>query len=188
VAGVFESPNRPPIPLGVAAVLPVLSFIVGFLRWPAFREMILRANLRLLTLAQNWRVLAVTFLVLYFQRVLPGVFALPAGLGDIAIGATAPFVAWAIATKPEFPKRTFIWWNILGLADLVLAVSLGVLSSPSPLGILAGDVTTQAMGRFPLSLIPTFFVPLLAIFHLISLLRISNAQLLGESLAESATS
>jgi hypothetical protein len=69
-----------------------------------------------------------------------------------------------------------------------LAVSLGVLSSPSPLGILAGDVTTQAMGRFPLSLIPTFFVPLLAIFHLISLLRISNAQLLGESLAESATS
>jgi hypothetical protein len=42
----------------------------------------------------------------------------------------------------------------------------------SPLGILAGETTTQAMGTFRLSLIPTFFVPLLMIFHLIALSRV----------------
>jgi hypothetical protein len=45
-------------------------------------------------------------------------------------------------------------------------------------------VTTQAMGRFPLSLIPTFFVPLLAIFHLMSLVRVSNAPRVGDQAAE----
>jgi hypothetical protein len=75
-------------------------------------------------------------------------------------------------------------WNVLGLVDLVTAVSLGILASASPIGILASDVTTQAMGRFPLSLIPTFFVPLLAIFHLISLARVSNAPRVGDQVAE----
>ena len=68
----------------------------------------------------------------------------------------------------------FIVWNVLGSVDLVLAVTLGVLASRSPVGILAGDVTTRLMGQFPLSLIPTFFVPLLLILHLISLSRKEN--------------
>ena len=58
------------------------------------------------------------------------------------------------------------------MLDLVMAVSLGILASASPLGILAGEITAQAMGRFPLSLIPTFFVPLLFILHLIALSRL----------------
>ena len=184
VAGVFDTRHGPPIPLGTAALLPVVAFIVGYLRWPAFRDMVLHANLRMLTLAQTWRVMAVTFLVLYIQRVLPGVFAIPAGLGDIAIGATAPFISWAIVSRNVFPKRIFILWNVLGLVDLVTAVSLGILASASPIGVLAGDVTTQAMGRFPLSLIPTFFVPLLAIFHLMSLVRMSNVPRTGDQVAE----
>ena len=58
------------------------------------------------------------------------------------------------------------------MLDLVLAVTLGVLASGTPVGMLAGDATTRPMGQFPLSLIPTFFVPLLFILHLISLSRI----------------
>jgi hypothetical protein len=62
--------------------------------------------------------------------------------------------------------------NLLGLLDRVLAVTLGVLASATPIGPLAGDVTTRLMGHFPLSLIPTFFVPLLMICHLIALSRV----------------
>lgn len=43
--------------------------------------------------------------------------------------------------------------------DLVMAVSLAVLASPTPLAILASEIATRPMGLFPLSLIPTFFVP-----------------------------
>jgi len=172
--GVFDSKQRPPIPLGAAAILPVVAYAICYLRWAEFRQFVLAANLRVLTLAQTWRVGGVVFLILHHQGLLPGVFALPAGWGDIAIGATAPLVAWAISSKKRFPKEIFVSWNVLGMLDLVMAVTLGILASASPLGVLAGEITTQMMGTFPLSMIPTFFVPLLIIFHLIALGRVWN--------------
>jgi len=172
--GVFDSKQRPPIPLGAAAILPVVAYAIWYLKSIEFRRFVLAANLRLLTLAQTWRVGGVVFLILYHQGLLPSVFALPAGWGDIAIGATAPLVALAISSKTSFPKKIFVAWNLLGMFDLVMAVTLGILASASSLGVLAGEITTQMMGTFPLSLIPTFFVPLLIIFHLISLGRVWN--------------
>jgi hypothetical protein len=169
--GAFDRREAPPLTLGAAAVLPVVAFIVLLPRWTALREVTMGADLRLLTLAQTWRVGAVTFLILHARGLLPGAFALPAGWGDIAVGATAPLVAPGLSPRRSIGRRLFMTWNVLGLLDLVMAVTLGVLSSPGPLGVLAGEVTTQLMGRFPLSLVPTFFVPLLAILHLASLAR-----------------
>jgi hypothetical protein len=96
----------------------------------------------------------------------------PAGWGDVAIGIAAPLVA--LYWKRPFPYKSFVVWNVLGLLDLAMAVSLGILASGTPVGVLAGKVTTRLMGMFPLSLIPTFFVPLLMILHLISLSRIGR--------------
>jgi hypothetical protein len=170
LVGAFDSEPRPPLPLGLAAVIPVALFGVSYLTSVRFRELVWSLDLRLLTLAQTWRVGGIVFLILYQRGTLPGVFAIPAGWGDLAIGITAPIVAWY--WRRPFPTKTFIVWNVLGSLDLVLAVSLGVLASRTPIGILAGDVTTRLMGQFPLSLIPTFFVPLLLILHLISLSRV----------------
>jgi hypothetical protein len=127
-------------------------------------------DLRLLSLAQSTRVIGLVFVILHHQGLLPGVFALPAGWGDFAVGITAPLVA--LYWKRPFPRRTFIAWNVLGILDLVLAVILGALASATPAGVLAGDVSTRLMGQLPLSLIPTFGVPLLLIFHLICLIRV----------------
>ena len=168
--GVFDSEPRPPLPLGLAAVIPVALFAFCYLTSVRFRELVLSLDLRILTVAQTWRVGGIVFLILYQHGALPGAFAIPAGWGDIAIGITAPVVAWY--WKRPFPFKTFIVWNVLGSLDLVMAVSLGVLASATPVGVLAGDVTTRLMGQFPLSLIPTFFVPLLLILHLISLSRV----------------
>ena len=167
--GVFDSRHRPPIALGAAAVLPVIAFAIASLTWKGLPQFVLASNLRLLTLAQSWRIGGILFVILYSMGILPGVFALPAGWGDFMIGATAPFVARAISSKEHFPKRIFVLWNVLGMLDLVMAVSLGILASAGALGILSGEITTEAMGKFPLSLIPTFFVPLLFILHLIAL-------------------
>jgi hypothetical protein len=170
--GVFDSEPRPPIPLGLAAVSPVALFAILYLTSVSFRELVWSLDLRLLTLAQTSRVVGIVFLILHQQGALPGVFAIPAGWGDLAIGITAPIVAW-YWIRP-FPTKTFVVWNLLGSFDLLLAVTLGVLASRTPIGILAGDVTTRPMGQFPLSLIPTFFVPLLLILHLISLSRVQK--------------
>jgi hypothetical protein len=168
--GVFDSGPRPPLPLGLAAVVPVVLFVSGYLASAPFRRFVSSLDLRALTAAQTWRVGGIVFVVLYWQGALPGVFALPAGWGDFAIGVTAPVVAWR--WRRPFPYRTFVVWNVLGVLDLVLAVTLGVLASATPMGVLAGDVSTRPMGQFPLSLVPTFFVPLLLILHLICLFRV----------------
>jgi hypothetical protein len=168
--GAFDSAPRPPLLLGLFAAVPVAAFAVWHLTSATFRQFVSSLDLRALTAAQTMRVVGIVFVILYLLGALPGAFANPAGWGDFAIGITAPLVAWL--WKPPFPTKTFVVWNLLGVLDLVSAMTLGVLSSPSPVGVLAGDVSTRLMGQFPLSLIPTFFVPLLLIFHLISLIRV----------------
>ncbi|HTX40211.1 MAG TPA: hypothetical protein VMD25_00180 [Acidobacteriaceae bacterium] len=152
---------QPPLPLGLAAVTPIAVFLVWFAVSPRFREFTLSLSPRLLTLAQTWRVGGFVFLALATYRILPWFFALPAGLGDMAVGATA----LAVALNRDSPahRTSFIAWQLFGMADLVIAVALGTLA-----GIIQPHgVPTAAMTVLPLSLIPTFAVPLLFIFHII---------------------
>jgi hypothetical protein len=172
--GAFNRPQQPPVLLGLAATLPVALFVVADRRWREFRQFELSLDLRRLTLLQTWRVGAIAFTVLYLQGVLPASFAIPAGLGDIAIGATAPLVAWSISARKTFPATMVRWWNVLGVADLLMALTLGVLASGAFTSLPPGSLTTEAMGRLPLSLVPTFLVPFWLILHLISLARVQT--------------
>jgi hypothetical protein len=159
---------QPPVPLGLAVTLPILIFIIWYVASPSFRQFVLSLKPQNLTIVQTWRIGGMTFVVLYVYGILPGIFALPAGWGDFAIGVTAPFVAIYLAGNAE-RKASFIAWQLLGMLDLVTAVTLGVLASPAPVGILGNRVTTEAITMLPLSLIPTFAVPLLLILHIISI-------------------
>lgn len=166
LVGIFDSRRGVPLALGLSAVLPVVVFVICWTRLEVFRAFTHSLSPRALLWAQTWRVGGILFLILHSRAQLPASFALPAGWGDIAVGVTAPLVALAM---DRLPRKLFIAWNLVGIADLALAITLGVLSSAGPLGILAHGVTTRPMSLFPLSLIPTFAVPLLAIFHLIVL-------------------
>ena len=150
-----------PVALGLAVTIPIVAFLLWFATSAAFRQFALSLNPRTLTFVQSWRVAGFTFLVLYAAGILPGVFALPAGLGDIAIGATAPLVAIKLGNFNH--RRGFIFWQILGISDLVMAVTLGTIARLiSPDGVGTGVMTV-----LPLSLIPIFAVPLLIMLHVI---------------------
>jgi hypothetical protein len=159
---VFENYSARPQPwLGLAVLTPIVLFALWYATSPGFRRFALTLNPRTLTIVQSWRIGGFMFLVLHAHGILPGIFALPAGWGDIAIGATAPLVAMKLAHTDR--RKSFIFWQILGILDLVMAVSLGTLARLiSPRGIAAGAMTV-----LPLSLIPTFAVPLLIILHVI---------------------
>lgn len=159
---------HPPLPLGIAVTLPIALFVVWFATSDRFRHFVLSLDPLKLTLAQTWRIGGMTFVVLSMYGILPRVFALPAGWGDVAIGVTAPFVALYLARNAN-RRKSFIAWQVLGMADLVTAVTLGVLSSPPPVGIMGQGITTEAMTVLPLSMIPTFAVPLLFILHVITI-------------------
>ena len=154
-------PSRPPLPLALAALVPIVAFWLWFASSEPFHQFALSLNPSTLTILHSWRVGGFTFLVLYTYGILPGLFALPAGLGDFAIGATASFAALKLA-NPNHRSR-FILWQALGILDLVVALTLGATASLiDPRGI-----PTTPMTVLPLSLIPTFVVPLLLILHLI---------------------
>jgi hypothetical protein len=155
------APQAPPLPVGLAVLTPIVLFLAWFRLSSGFREFTLSLRPRALTLVQSLRVVGFVFLILAARGALPRVFALPAGWGDIAIGVTAPFVAWRLATAPH--RQSFLVWQALGIADLLVAVSLGTLASViDPQG-----VGPAAMTVLPMSLIPTFAVPLFLILHLI---------------------
>jgi hypothetical protein len=147
--------------VGLAALIPVVGFSVWFVASPGFRTFAMSLNPRLLTLVQTWRIGGFTFLALNAFGILPAVFALPAGWGDVLIGATAPLVAWRLAQSDH--KNSFLLWQGLGIVDLVMAVTLGTTARLiSPHG-----AAMTAMTVLPLSMIPTFVVPLLLMFHII---------------------
>ena len=84
----------------------------------SFRAFVLGLDLRLVTAIQAWRFAGLGFIALYTYGVLPGLFAWPAGLGDMAIGLTAPWVMRALERRPEFAaSQRFAVWNLLGILD-----------------------------------------------------------------------
>jgi hypothetical protein len=157
------TPDQPPAPVGLAVLIPIGIFVVWSVTSQSFRQFLLSLDPRTLTIVQSWRIAGFAFLVLYAFNILPGQLALPAGWGDIAIGATAPLVALKLANPRH--KKSFIFWQLLGITDLVTAVGFGVAARViNPHGIAPGAMTV-----LPMSLIPTFAVPLFMILHFISI-------------------
>ena len=162
-AGSDVLPPRIPVALGG-------TLLVGYLLLlsPTFRHIIAAVPQHWLIGIQAFRILGAVWLVRYFEGGLPGVFALPAGIGDVATGLLAPFVAYAWYSGKPYARSAAIAWNVFGMADLVNAVVLGTLTAGGAGGIL-----------FPLVLIPAYGVPRSLLIHsysLIGLLRKTSQQ------------
>jgi len=159
--------NRIGVAVAIAASAPIVVFTAWIAASESFRRFVLSLNPSVLTSLQAWRFIGFTFVLLEARSLLPAVFAWPAGYGDMAIGVTASFVAWKLANPAH--RNLFILWQLLGIADLVSAVSLGTTASfINPQG-----PTMVPMTVLPLSLIPTFLVPLFLIFHVICIVQAS---------------
>ena len=153
--GAFISRNKPPVAVGLAFTTPILLFLVTQRIWPGWRARVTSVSLVLLISMNGWRFIGLGFLMANIEGLLPGGFAWPAGLGDMTMAVTAPWVAARVAADDRFRFTTvFLLWNLFGIADFLDAVLLGTLYN------------TGLMQRLPLVLIPCFFVPLLFIVHI----------------------
>jgi hypothetical protein len=164
-------PSDLPTPIGITLLVPMVLGGLAYAACGRFRRLLFAADLRWLIGVQLWRVAGAVFLVHYARNELPASFAIPAGVGDLLIGLAAPFVAVVTASGTTTARRIVIGWCVAGIADLVVAVTMGVLNAPGRFGLLAGAVTTAPMLELPLSLIPAFFLPLSILLHLIVLRR-----------------
>jgi hypothetical protein len=127
---------------------------------------------------QLYRAMGVIFLTLFAAGRLPGAFALPAGIGDILVGIEAPLVTLMYARGAPGRERLVRAWNVFGLLDLVVAVTTGFLTSPSPLQMLSLAAPNELITGFPLVMIPVFAVPVAVLLHLASLLKLRQARAL----------
>jgi hypothetical protein len=176
LSGVLAGGGGPPIGIGLALAVPLVAFALdGRLGAPLFRGLA-QLDLPTLIALQTFRVGGLFFLVAWWGGTLPGGFALPAGLGDIAVGIAAPFVAAAVAARRPGARTLALAWNVVGLLDLALAVTEGVTHARSSFGVFAGPITTDALARYPFSLIPTFFVPLAVMLHVSALRRLGRGE------------
>jgi len=68
-----------------------------------------------------------------------------------------------------------LWANVIGLADFVVAVLTGLITSEGFLHLLAQD-RPNIINAYPLGLFPGFIVPLFIAFHLVSLGKLRQAR------------
>jgi hypothetical protein len=89
----------------------------------------------------------------------------------MAIGMTAPLVLARLLRRPNFAaSKSFVAWNLSGILDLTVAVSIGALV-PLLAPNFYGAVTTAPMAQLPLVLVPTFLVPTFLMLHLTALFQ-----------------
>ena len=174
VSGVMTADASQPFrPILLSILVPLAAFLVAYFRSERFRTFVLSQDIRVLTMLQHWRVLGFTFLMLYAHDVLPGLFAWPAGLGDIAIGFAAPLVVLRMARRPEFARsRAFVTYHLLGILDFVVAGASATLASGAFPALHMGPLTSAPMEYWPLSLFPSFIVPLFLFVHLAVLFQV----------------
>lgn len=168
--GLFVQSDAPPTYLGAFIILPIAAFTALYLSNKEFRVFANSIDLSLIVGAHLWRYVGMGFLIAFLFGRLPAQFAIPEGLGDIIAAVFAYPLALALRSNKAV-RGYFIAWNIFGLVDLVSAVTVGVLYSEGPFGILRTGVSTALMTTFPVNLIPAFFVPLFIMLHVLALVR-----------------
>ncbi len=174
--GFYQGTNTriPTIEFGL--LIPILAGIVFYRRSHTLRRIIAAASQSFLVGIQVYRVLGLIFLVLLISGRMPRVFALPAGTGDVAVGLLAPVIAFAAARGLRGSRGLVGAWNLLGLADLLVAVTTGFLSSPSPAQMFAFSNPNTLITAFPFVMIPVSLVPLAVLLHLASLAKLGREE------------
>jgi hypothetical protein len=122
----------------------------------------------ILVAVQTWRILGFAFLWGVSMGILHPAFGIPAGVGDILVGMTAIPFAYFLRKRYSWSKYALVVWSVLGIADLVMAVSLGTIT--------ASEFGISTMTTFPWVLIPSLGVPLALALHGITLYRLRNTE------------
>ncbi len=145
---------------------PLIITVALVLAFPAARRVLNAIPLPLLVGLNVVRLGGVLFVLLAMAGRLSGPFPYIAGWGDFITGALAIPAAWLATRETSLRDRLVVAWNAFGMLDLIVAVSLGLMSrNGSPLQLIHAGVGTAAMQTLPWAFIPTVLVPFFLIAH-----------------------
>jgi hypothetical protein len=169
INGVFATGVSPLPLLPLAIFLPVMIGAPLLLLSKRLGQVLDAMPATWLLALQLYRVFGSWALAAWLRGVLPGVFALPAGIGDVLTGLFAVPAAIAVAMGTTQGGRAAIAWNIFGLADFAVAITLGLITSPGRFQLIVPNVSSIGAGAYPDVLTPAFVVPSSILLHVLSL-------------------
>ncbi len=165
--GAAEMLDRLPVPppavagMLTATALAVLALSDGLRRAVLDRGPVPLVALHLVRFVGIW------FLVLYARGELPPDFAQQAGWGDIVVAAGAVLLLLlGLPARSRGRRRVLLAWNVVGLADILFVIGSAMRLPAAERGAV------MPFFHLPLSLLPTFFVPLIIVSHLLIFLWI----------------
>jgi len=162
--------------LPIAIFLPVLIGLLLLMRSKRVTAVLDATPPSWLVGIQVYRIFGGIFLVNWIRGSIPGIFALPAGTGDVLVGLLALPVALYMSGGTSGGRTAGIAWNLLGLTDFAIAITIGALSSPGPLQLLSVNQPNVQIGTYPTVMIPAFGVPTGIILHVLSLWQLRSAR------------
>jgi hypothetical protein len=153
-------------------LIPVIAAAMGLWLSGSIASLVSAIPLYWIVAAQVYRIGGGIFLVLWADGRLPWQFALPAGIGDVTTGCFAVVVAMMLARKAPDARRATYAWCLFGIADLVVAIMMGAMTSPGRPHLFAFEAPNLLITSYPLVMIPTFAVPLALMLHGLVLWRL----------------
>lgn len=168
INGIFSATSGLPV-LPVAIIAPVIVGAPLLLFSKRVGQVLDAMPASWLVGLQIYRVLGVTFLAAALRGALPALFGYPAGIGDALTGIFALPVAIAVTAGTAEGRGAAVAWNLFGLADLALAITLGIITSPGPLQLVVTNAPSIGVSGYPSVLTPAFAVPSSILLHLLSL-------------------
>lgn len=169
IEGVFRTPPAGVPRLPFAIFIPVLVGLVLLMRSKRVAAVLDVTPPSWLIGVQLYRIFGGIFLVAWARGDVPGAFALPAGIGDMVVGLLALPVAFYLQSGARGGRTAAYAWNVLGLIDFAIAVSMGFLTAPGPFQVFALDQPNVLTSAYPNVMIPAFGVPSSIILHGLSL-------------------
>lgn len=164
--------DQPPLMILLAAVIPSLIFLSGYKLSSSLRTWVANLNLEQVFALQAWRVVGAAFLFTWGYGLLPAGFAIPAGIGDIAVGLAAPFIAVKVAQRSRRWKLSAWWFIFAGLLDFIVAFGTGIMFREGGALHHAGEQHSGLLAEFPLTLIPSYLVPAFLLLHIIAIIKL----------------
>jgi hypothetical protein len=149
------------LPVIIGAPLLLLSKRVG--------QLLDAMPMTWLVALQLYRVFGSQWLAYWLRGLLPGLWALPAGTGDVLTGLFAVPAAIALATGTVEGRKAAILWNIFGVADFAVAITLGLIISPGAFQLIVPSGSSIGLDGYPNVLTPAFVVPSSILLHALSL-------------------
>jgi hypothetical protein len=161
--------------LPIAVIVPIALWLPLLMRSTRIAAVLDATPPSWLIGLQAFRVAGAVFLARWADGALPGAFALPAGTGDVLTGLFALPVAFYLHTGGRWSRAAAVAWNLFGIADLVVALTMGFLTSPTSFQKFGLDLPNTISFDSSLVTIPTFAVPLALILHGLSLWQLRRS-------------